>query len=563
MTFLPLIERELRLRARSPSAYWTRFVVALAGVVICLPQLLSSAPLGSPASVGRGVFHALVCAAFLLICGVCLLTAGALNTEQREGTLGLLLLTRVRVLDVLLGKLGSIGLTSLCVLVAFLPMLMLPVLAGGVTGGEALRKGLGLLNILLFSLAAGLYGAASRQERFKAARFALLLVALVTLVPFLLALILGHGGVSTTPPVLTRVSPLVLLISAGDVGYRTAASPYWTSMAALGALSCLLLAGACVRLARALRGEGDAGATPEQALSGRADSTVPPRRGHWVAGQASPVAWRAARQRGLKATVWAAALLGFFYYGLFGFIVRVGGPNIVASVSWALGLASSAIVGSLFAWAASRFLVESRRTGEFELLLTTPEGARTIISDQWEVLKRLIRWPLVLMVAPVVLQFLFVVLSRNVITDSWGWRVHYAISNGFGALNTVFGLLALCWLAIWFGLRAGTQARVILWSVAVAKGVPYVVALLFNISLSLFFTSRAGSSRALSYWMMSYLPQCVDLLFFLFVIRLLRGRLLGNATPLVSTPLNLRQAVSSAARDTASAFRKARHWTPS
>jgi hypothetical protein len=97
----------------------------------------------------------------------------------------------------------------------------------------------------------------------------------------------------------------------------------------------------------------------------------------------------------------------------------------------------------------------------------------------------------------------------------------------------------------------------------VAKGVPYAVALLFNVSLSLFFTSRAGSSRALSYWMMSYLPQCVDLLFFLFVIYLLRGRLLGNSTLLVSTPLSLRQAFASAARDTASAFRKARHWTPS
>lgn len=562
MTFLPLIERELRLRARNPSAYWTRFVVALAGVVICLPQLLSSAPLGSPASVGRGVFNALVCAAFLLICGVCLLTAGALNTEQQEGTLGLLLLTRVRVLDVLLGKLGSIGLTSVCVLVAFLPMLMLPVLAGGVTGGEALRKGLGLLNLLFFALAAGLYAAASRQERFKAARFALLLVTLVALVPFLLALILGRGAVSTTPPVLTRVSPLVLLISAGDLAYRTSAGPYWTSMAVLSALSCLVLARACVRLRRALREESEPDA-PRGSTSAAPTVVCAPRSRRWLegAGKLSPVAWRVARQRGLRATLWTAALLSFWGYGAFWFFARFAGPSSVPAVSWSLGLASSAIVGSLFAWAASRFFVESRRTGEFELLLTTPAGARTMVSGHWEILKRLIRWPLVVMLVPMVGQFVSIMLSGRMVMD--GWRIQYAVSMVLSALNTVFGLVALCWLAMWFGLRAGTQARAILWSVAVAKGLPYAIGLLFYIPRGLLFTSRAGSSWALSYWMMSFLPQLVNLLFFLCVILLLRRRLLGDSALVGSTPFSLRQTVASAARDAVSAFRRARHWTPS
>ena len=58
----------------------------------------------------------------------------------------------------------------------------------------------------------------------------------------------------------------------------------------------------------------------------------------------------------------------------------------------------------MFAWAASRFFVEARRTGELELLLTTPLGAKQIVSTQWEVLKRGLRWPLVVMVAPDILQ---------------------------------------------------------------------------------------------------------------------------------------------------------------
>ena len=561
MTFLPLIERELRLRARSPAAYWTRFIVALGGALICLPQLLSSSgSFGTPATIGRGVFNGIVSAAFLLICGVCLLTANALSAEQREGTLGLLLLTRVRVLDVLLGKLGAMGITSVCVLVAFLPMLMLPVLAGGVSGGEAFRKGLGLLSILFFALASGLYASASQRERFKAARLALLVVGVVALAPFLLGLILGRAGPSARPVVASLPSPLGLLISAGDLAYTASAAPYWISMASLSVLSCLLLAGACVRLGRAMRGEGDASATSEQAPSSPADGIVRPRRCHPFAGEASPVAWRVIHQRGLKATVWAAALAGLLYYGCFAFLVRFSGPSSIAAVSWSFGLASAAVIGSLFAWAASRFFVESRRTGELELLLTTPVGARTVVSDQWAVLKRLIRWPLVVMLAPMFVQGFFVIMWR--INPLGLWNVNYGVSVVLSAVNTVLGLVALCWLALWFGLRAGGQARAILWSVAVARALPYVISIFYSVLHTMLFTPRSGPPLRL-YIMASWLPLVLTGLFYLGVIRWVRQRLLGDLAAAQATRFDLRQTVSAASQDAVSAFRKARHWTPS
>ena len=53
-------------------------------------------------------------------------------------------------------------------LAAFLPMLMIPVLAGGVTGGEALREGLVLLNTFWFSFCGGLWASARSEEGFKA-----------------------------------------------------------------------------------------------------------------------------------------------------------------------------------------------------------------------------------------------------------------------------------------------------------------------------------------------------------------------------------------------------------
>ena len=116
MTLLPIIGRELRGRARSGGTYWTRFAVALAGVLLCVQQLIVSGPLSVPAAVGRLVFNEMVGTAFVLCCGACLLTAEAIGVERREGTLGLLFLTPVRSFDVLTGKLVSVGTTCLCAL---------------------------------------------------------------------------------------------------------------------------------------------------------------------------------------------------------------------------------------------------------------------------------------------------------------------------------------------------------------------------------------------------------------------------------------------------------------
>jgi hypothetical protein len=584
MTFLPLIERELRLRARSSAGYWTRFAVGMAGVLICLPQLTSAAY--ATATIGRGVFNGLVSAAFLVICGVCLLTVGALETEQREGTLGLLLLTRVRVLDVLLGKLGSIGLTSVCVLVAFLPMLMLPVLSGGVSGGEVLRKELGLLNTLLFALAAGLFASACQKEHFKAARLAVLIVGTITLVPFLAGVMLGRSGLSTVPPLPVRLSPLVLLISAGDLPYRASRSSYWFSMVSLSAVSCVLLVGACVRLRRAVRGEGHANRAPEwfrsvgtwvglyrvepDADEGTNTHTEPhsrtesraaqPRRRHAFAGQTSPVAWRVSRQRGLRAAFWAAAFLGFLYYGLFGFVFRFWGVSSVALASWSFNLASAAVTGALCAWAASRFFVETRRTGELEVLLTTPVGARTIVSDQWKVLRRVIRWPLVLMLAPMLFQVLTLWFMLR--GPSRLWRFQYMFSIPLSAINTVLALIALCWMALWFGLRAGSQARAILWSVGIAKALPYGVAMVCSLVASVLM--RPGMAPfSLAYFVVLLLPQVATLAFNLWLIRLARRRLAAELTAAQPALFALRPALSSKAREAVAVIRAARHWTPS
>src|SRR5882762_1935998 len=127
MILLPVIQRELRRRSRRKLTYWTRAGVALAGVLVAIPPLISSDAMGfaDPAETAQQVFNAIVAALFLVCAGACLITADAIGQERRDGTLGLLMLTRVRGLDLLLGKLGSGGISALCAVAAFLPVLML------------------------------------------------------------------------------------------------------------------------------------------------------------------------------------------------------------------------------------------------------------------------------------------------------------------------------------------------------------------------------------------------------------------------------------------------------
>src|SRR5437016_5861618 len=122
----PVLERDLRVRVRGRGAYWLRVAVALAGLLVCLPPLLFRGSNRQGSDIGREIFDAVIAAAFVLCSGACLLSADAIGAERRDGTLGLVMLTRVRGFDLLVGKLGASALAGLCAVAAFLPVLMIP-----------------------------------------------------------------------------------------------------------------------------------------------------------------------------------------------------------------------------------------------------------------------------------------------------------------------------------------------------------------------------------------------------------------------------------------------------
>ena len=159
MTFLPIVERELRVAARKRSTYWLRTVAASIALLIGSACLLLFR-VGGFASLGAGsmVFNAVMWLFVCIALGAGLFfTSDSLSEEKREGTLGFLFLTDLRGYDVVAGKLLATTLRGFFPLLAFFPIVAVTLLMGGVTGAEFWKTSVALLNALFFSLAAGLF----------------------------------------------------------------------------------------------------------------------------------------------------------------------------------------------------------------------------------------------------------------------------------------------------------------------------------------------------------------------------------------------------------------------
>jgi len=245
----------------------------------------------------------------------------------------------------------------------------------------------------------------------------------------------------------------------------------------------------------------------------------------------SPEQWVTTRQPGLRTILWAGAILGFQYLFSYLFLVLgwrtfsgMWGARAVAM--WLPGVFLSAASGAFFAWAASRFFIEGRKTGELELLLTTPVGAQSILRGQWRSLRQALRGPVAAMLLLLFLPFAFSMMSYpSVLWPNAGMiMLSSTISFVLSGLNIFFGVQALCLAGLWFGIRASGQLQAILWTIAVAKGLPYLF------SLSGPFMLRVGGLavgdfRSL-FHLLTFIPSLATLFFYLWLIRTAKRRLL-------------------------------------
>jgi hypothetical protein len=234
----------------------------------------------------------------------------------------------------------------------------------------------------------------------------------------------------------------------------------------------------------------------------------------------------------------------------------VGAASFQA-VAWPSSLILGSVEGALVVWVASRFFLEARRTGELELLLTTPLGAREIVSAQWRVLLRMLRWPLPVMLVPILLQAISLFAFYNRGMGIMPWKVAYSIAWVAGAVDTVLNVFALCWLGLLFGLRSRGQAAAIVWAVSIARLPPFLLSILSNIAFAFL-----GRTLGVGYPSLFWAPAVLDVVFLLWLISFAKRHLilaLKGSDPL---RFGLRHSVGSTMQDAQATLRKVRHWTP-
>ena len=412
------------------------------------------------------------------------------------------------------------------------------------------------------------------------------MVAALVLAPGLIQFLVW--GASTGAEI-KLLSPLGTLRAAEDGQYKVAAAGYWVSFLLVQAAGWALLLGASGRLRRAWREErgekivpapapADKAATepngpwlscswtpPVPAAADEEDQKAAPPPSRPLAENANPIAWLLQRQRGLQAILWAAAVFGLASQLVPTILFRFWRPRSYWMFIMPLDFAESVIEGALFAWAASRFFVEAQRTGELELLLTTPLGATQLVSTQWQVLKRRLRWPMLLLLAPALLGM----VSAFAMNAAWLgpspslFRLQYVAAETLNCARIFFGIGAVCWLGIWFGLRAGGQAQAIVLTVAVARALPALIGILIWTLLPALRRVSFGWASSVLAIVWQLLPQVVGLGFYVGLILLARHYLLSGLGAGELGRFDFRRFLVSAARETVLAFRKARHWTPS
>jgi ABC-2 family transporter protein len=511
MTFLPIVERELRVGARRRFTYWSRLAAAVFALLILVAMYtLAAASRGAIFSAGQGQFAVLKWLSFIFACSAgVFLTADTLSEEKREGTLGLLFLTDLRGHDVVLGKLISTSVVAFYGFLAAFPTLALTMLFGGVTAGEFWRMVLIISNTLFVSISAGLLVSSVSRDAVKAVNAALFVIVLLLGGLPLADLILAGGDATKYQPVFSLASPGYLFWNAGPFMPRD----YWVCVAIQNCLGWCMLALCSVFVPR----------TRQQKIAKRGVARM-----NWMSGYRSaerrrlleknPVLWLAVQDRWLRWLIWVLVLVAVVQFsvamvemvndnGVQMTATPMPGPRTNAStvatnrngVTYTYSTTSSGTTAVRFStsryalsavswllahgfqiWVAlqaCRFLVEAIRSGTLELILVSPLGPREVVKGQARALLRIFLIPAVLLL---VIQLTTGVQGILEVRQSFArmppgsagpfnmvWM--QAISLAGGLVNFVTVLLALGWFGMWMGL---TTRKV---TIAVLKTVVFVI----------------------------------------------------------------------------------------
>lgn len=449
MNWPPILERELRVAARRPKTYRTRWLAGAGALLLGGGMVTAIAWFGAPGFLAWQAMFALATAVFF----VCLLAGSgppsdALSLEKREGTLGLLFLTHLKSRDIVVGKLAAASLHTLYGLLATFPVFALVLLAGSVQASHLVRLFLALLNTLFFSLAAGLFASSVCRRQQPASYLAASILLLSWIVPGGLSVWLrDEWELPGAAEVIAVFSPQAMI---GAIFRIRGDGVFWSSWCITHLAGWGLLILACRILPRSWQDKTAPAETKAPPASTRRNRTL---RRRWL--DEHPTAWLTLRMRSSRRNIWIA-------HGMILLLAATFGAIYLPTMDWAV----LAIWTAIFLHAvtkfdlcatAARWLVEERHFGSIELLVTTPLRTTDILRGQWRMLWFIYRWPVLFVAGVDLLALLAVFLAGPDWHDLPGGFHPAAVLIVGGLLfaaSQALDLVALGWLGTWAGLSS-------------------------------------------------------------------------------------------------------------
>ncbi|MBC8001728.1 MAG: ABC transporter permease subunit [Opitutaceae bacterium] len=451
MTFLPIVERELRVASRRRSTHWARISAVMIGLLVA--GWIGLVARDQPSQdLGVTLFYVLaaIVYGYALTIG-CKLTADCLSEEKRDGTLGLLFLTDLRGYDIVLGKVVANSLNSFYAILALFPILAIPQMMGGVTSGQVARACLVAVNLLLFSLAIGMVSSAICRDERKSLSLAVGLI-LVSLIgsPLLGAYLTYLNRSSGFDEGFLLPSPAYACFLVSDLMFQRKADHFWICSGITFGCSVVGLVLSSLIVPRTwhdkvVRQEKSGWQAALRTVTDGDDASRREVRNRLLS--INPFLWLAGRQRMKVLSVWAFLCVGLVVW-MWGWVeFRSDWTNNAVYIATAVILHT--VLKLWLAGSAARQLAEDRRNGALELLLSTPLSVDEILNGQKLALRRQFGWPVVVVL--VVDAILFVAgLSGLSSGDQISWALVWAV----GMVVFVVDLWSLGWLAMWFGLTS-------------------------------------------------------------------------------------------------------------
>lgn len=230
MNVLPVIKREMRAEARHGMTYWSRVIMAglvITGIIWIAGGQTMHQELGSQMFT---LLNSVLFMAIWLI--VPMLTADSLAREKREGTLGLLFMTHLHAREIVLGKSLMHSLRGVNLLIAIVPMQIVPVVLGGVSWQELVMAAAINTSSISLALAAGILASSIARDWWHAFPLAL---ALSMTFMFAATAVLFHGQLYFFFEVADGTLPIYRPMSSGE--QHSLISTIWSRSFVLNKLS--------------------------------------------------------------------------------------------------------------------------------------------------------------------------------------------------------------------------------------------------------------------------------------------------------------------------------------